>query len=394
MKIGIDARFYGSAGRGGLGRYTAELIRELEVLDTENDYVIFLRRENFDHYMPTNRHFRKVLADFRWYSCAEQFLFPLALFRERLDLVHFPHFNVPLLYRRPFVVTVHDLILLRFPTLRATTLSPLLYRLKFLAYRLVIRNAIFRSDSLITISEYTKRDILSCYNITPDKLTVTYEAASPVCRILPYERAVQFFASIGILPPEVSVKRKYSSFHDILKPYALYVGNAYPHKNLEFLLSAFDQFPDTTARLVLVGGDDYFYRRLKMYAKRRNMDRIIFAGVVSDEQLDLLYRYARVSVFSSLYEGFGLPPLEAMAKGSPVIAARATTFPEVLGDAAILFDPHDSSAFQTALVSIWNDEALRTSLRARGFAQVARFSWENMAKETLSVYKTHFKGHS
>ncbi len=389
MKIGIDARFYGSAGRGGLGRYTAELIRALEMLDTENDYVIFLRRENFDHYVPTNCRFRKVLADFRWYSCAEQILFPLVLFRERLDLVHFPHFNVPLLYRRPFIVTVHDLILLRFPTLRATTLSPLLYRLKFLAYRLVIRNAIFCSDSLITISEYTKRDILSCYNVASDKLIVTYEAASPVCRILPYEGAVQFFASIGILPSKVSVER--DSFHDILKPYALYVGNAYPHKNLEFLLSAFDQFPDTTARLVLVGGDDYFYRRLKAYAKRRNMDRVIFAGVVSDEQLDLLYRYARVSVFSSLYEGFGLPPLEAMAKGSPVIAARATTFPEVLGDAAILFDPHDSLAFQVALESVWNDEALRTLLRTRGFAQVARFSWENMAKETLSVYKSLLK---
>lgn len=389
MKIGIDARFYGPAGRGGLGRYTAELIRALEMLDSENDYVIFLRRENFDQYVPANNRFRKVLADFHWYSFSEQLLFPFVLLREKLDLVHFPHFNVPILYWRPFIVTVHDLILVRFPTLRATTLSPLWYRLKFLAYRFVIRNAIVRSSTLVTISKYTKQDILERYCVSPRKMVVTYEAASSMCRLLLYKDAERFFVSLNLLPVEPSNEKEGYSFHDILKPYALYVGNAYPHKNLERLLLAFDAFPDTSAHLVLVGGDDYFYRRLKKYAKRRNMNRVVFAGVVSDEQLDLLYRYARVSVFPSLYEGFGLPPLEAMAKGSPVIASRATAFPEVLGDAALFFDPLDVSALRVALVSVWNDELLRMSLRQRGFARAMQFSWDRMASETLVVYQKH-----
>lgn len=381
MKIGIDARFYGPVGRGGLGRYTMELIRALEAIDTENKYVVFLRRENFDQYTPTNPRFRKALADFRWYSVEEQLYFPRVLLRERCDLVHFPHFNVPLLYRRPFVVTVHDLILLRFPTLRATTLSPLLYRLKFLVYRLVIWNAIARAKKIITISEYTKWDILDRYRISPKRIAVTYEATRSFCYMMRDDLARHFFESLGLLS-----KKETASFYDILEPYTLYVGNAYPHKNLESLLAAFDRFPDERARLVLVGGDDYFYRRLKLYAKKRNIRRVIFAGAVSDECLDLLYRHARVSVFPSRYEGFGLPPLEAMANGSPVIAAHAAAFPEVLGDAALFFDPDDPDALRKSLVEVWHDEALRVSLRQKGFARVAEFSWEKMGKETLQIY--------
>ncbi len=385
MRIGIDARFFGPVGHGGLGRYTTELIRALEKVDTENEYVVFLRRENFDEYVPASRRFRKVLADFRWYSCAEQIFFPFVLLRERCDLVHFPHFNVPLLYRRPFVVTVHDLILLRFPTLRATTLSPLLYRLKFLAYRIVIRDAVLSSRAVITISKYAKRDILDHYGISSEKISVTYEAARPFCFFMPADRSWRFFASLNLLSKEASGGK--SSLHDILKPYALYVGNAYPHKNLESLLTAFDRLRDVSARLVLVGGDDYFYRRIRAYAKRYAMDRVIFAGAVSDEQLDVLYRYARVSVFPSLYEGFGLPPLEAMAKGSPVLAARATAFPEVLGDAAQFFDPEDPLDLYRALRSIWRDTSLRELLRYRGFVRATSFSWEGMGRETLSVYR-------
>ena len=388
MRIGIDARFYGPVGHGGLGRYTTELIRALENIDTENEYVVFLRRENFDLYVPTNRRFRKILADFRWYSFAEQLFFPFVLFRERCDIVHFPHFNVPLLYRKPFVVTVHDLILLRFPTLRATTLSPLLYRLKFLAYRMVIRGAILSSKAIITISEYAKRDILDRYRVSPEKISVTYEATRSFCSTMSSEQSWQFFSSLHLLSKEVRDEKKL--LRGILKPYALYVGNAYPHKNLEALLVAFDRLRDSSARLVLVGGNDYFYRRLKAHVKRRALGRVIFTGAVSDEQLDLLYRHARVSVFPSLYEGFGLPPLEAMAKGSPVIAARATAFPEVLGDAAWLFDPSDPAALPHALRSMWHDESLRELFRHRGFLRVASFSWEKMGQETFLIYQKHW----
>ncbi|QQS20749.1 MAG: glycosyltransferase family 4 protein [Candidatus Moraniibacteriota bacterium] len=382
MKIGIDARFYGPLGKG-LGRYTAELIQSLEAIDSKNEYVIFLRQENFHEYIPKNPRFRKVIADFSWYSFEEQIFFPWLLWREACDVVHFPHFNVPLLYRRPFVVTVHDLILLRFPTLRSTTLSPFFYRLKFYAYRIVIRSALLRAKRVITVSNYTKRDILDRYEVSPERISVTYEAAHPFCFLLSPEREQALFSRLDLLSSPSN-----TNSHDILRPYALYVGNAYPHKNLESLLQAFANFPDREVRLILVGRDDYFYKRLKRFAKERNLSSVIFAGFVPDDELDSLYKRARLSVFPSRYEGFGLPPLEAMMKGSPVLAARAAAFPEILGSAALFFDPEQKSDLRSALETLWEDESLRHSLRHDGFRRAAEFSWERMGRETLPIYES------
>lgn len=153
MRIGIDARFYGSIGKG-LGRYTQKLIQHLEQIDTENQYVIFLRKENFEDYQPFNKNFQKVLADYPWYTFSEQLFFPLLLRKYKLDLVHFPHFNVPILYFGKFVLTIHDLILTHFPTLKATRLSPLWYWVKYAAYKLAISSAVRRSEKIITVSEF------------------------------------------------------------------------------------------------------------------------------------------------------------------------------------------------------------------------------------------------
>ncbi|MEI7621006.1 MAG: glycosyltransferase, partial [Candidatus Moraniibacteriota bacterium] len=214
MAIGIDARFYGSVGKG-LGRYTQKLIEQLEKLDGENQYFVFLRRENFEEYVPKNKNFQKVLADYQWYSFAEQIFFPRLLSKYKLDLMHFPHFNVPILYGRKFVITIHDLILLHFPTKRASTLSPLWYSFKFLAYRLVIFLAIWRSQKVFAVSEFTKQDILEQYSIAKNKVVVTHEACEKKAQIS-LRDSEQILAKYGIM-----------------KPYLLYVGNAYPHKNLE-----------------------------------------------------------------------------------------------------------------------------------------------------------------
>jgi len=174
MRIGIDARFYGSVGKG-LGRYVSELIAQLEELDKENDYFVFLRRANWDEYAPKNPRFTKVLAEFHWYGWSEQVWYPIWLRKFGLDLMHFAHFNVPLLYRRPFVVTVHDLILLSHPTPRATTLGPVLYRFKYLLYRLVIKNALNRAASIVTVSRYSKEQIEKNFPFTRGKnIAVTY----------------------------------------------------------------------------------------------------------------------------------------------------------------------------------------------------------------------------
>jgi glycosyltransferase involved in cell wall biosynthesis len=212
MRIGIDARFYGTTGKG-LGRYTEKLIAELERLDQENDYVIFLSRENFEAYLPSSPRFRKVLAWPRWYTLSEQLFLPFLLRRERLDLVHFPHFNVPLLYRRPFLFTLHDLILFHFPTLRASSRSRALYWLKFAAYRLVLSSALTRAREVIAVSRFTEADILSHFPWVKPKLSVTYEAAEASCRAGTETEKHALFERAGLLRPETKGARVVYCLH-------------------------------------------------------------------------------------------------------------------------------------------------------------------------------------
>ena len=199
MRIGIDARFLGSKGKG-LGRYTQKLIENLEKIDPENQYVIFLRQENWSQYEPKSPRFKKVLADFRWYSLAEQMWFPAKIYRERLNLMHFPHFNVPIFYFKPFIVTIHDLILRHFPTHRSSTLGPIKYWLKNIAYRIVIWLAIRRAKKIIVPSNYVKKDILNNFNMDEEKIIITYEGVPQVKgRELPAVRFAEASARRAVL---------------------------------------------------------------------------------------------------------------------------------------------------------------------------------------------------
>lgn len=380
MNIGIDARFYGSIGKG-LGRYTQKLIEHLEAIDQKNRYVVFLRKENFEEYQPKSANFQKVLADYQWYSFEEQFLFPRLLKRYHFDLMHFPHFNIPFLYRGKFMVTIHDLILVHFPTQRATTLHPLWYRLKFLAYKFVIRWAVTRSCHIMTVSEYTKQDILRHYAVLPEKITVSYEAADPFCFSYSHDRSLEILKHYG-LTTSVSDDGN----HGIIRPYLLYVGNAYPHKNLDALIEVLNGEDMRDIFLVLVGKEDYFYKRLKDAVRERGMKNILFAGFVPDSELDVLYRFGRAYVFPSLYEGFGLPPLEAMTRGLPVLATHATSLPEILKDAAMYFYPDRKNSLKEAVRHIWDSSGLRDDLRSKGYVRAGMFQWGRMAQETLKAY--------
>ncbi len=373
MRIGIDARFFGLVGKG-LGRYTERLIENLERVEGEHEFTIFLRKENFDLYRPASPRFRKVLADFRWYSLAEQLRFPPLLRREKIDLMHFPHFNVPVLTPCPFVVTIHDLILFRYPTRRATTLNAMTYGLKYAAYRATIALAAWRARAIVTVSECTKRDIVRELKVKPERVTVTYEAADGV--------------EIGQLtiPGTYDPRAK-----GIVKPYFLYVGNAYPHKNLERLLEVFASLRKERldAQLVLVGKMDHFYARLKEEAGRLGLlekSDVVFYGYAEEAELAELYRRARAYVFPSLLEGFGLPPLEAMRYGTPVAAAGNSCLPEILGDAAVYFDPEDSADMAKAMRAVFTDEALRGRLAEKGKRRVERFSWRECAERTYRTY--------
>jgi glycosyltransferase involved in cell wall biosynthesis len=371
MRIGIDARFFGP-GQKGLGRYLQKLVGHLEKVDLNNQYVIFLRRDNWDEYQPSNPNFKKVLADYRWYTLEEQVMMPIKIWRAKVDLIHFPHFNIPVFYSGPFVVTIHDLVLKRFPTRRASTLGPIRYWLKDLAYQLVIWLAVKRAKKIVAVSGYTKEDILRYFRVKPEKIEVIYEGAPEANPGRPGERPAGG------------------------KPYLLYVGNAYPHKNLERLILAFQKLTQEEKidlKLVLVGQLDYFYQRLQKQFS--SLPGLVFTDFVSDEELASLYQRAALYVFPSLGEGFGLPPLEAMSYGLPVVSSQATCLPEILGRAAVYFNPEDIEDMTEKIKQVLKDKKIQERLVSQGFEKIKEYHWSKTAQEALAVYQKSisFKAH-
>lgn len=352
-----------------MGRYTQKLIENLEKLDHKNQYFVFLNGENFNEYKPKNLNFKKILANCPWYTIREQIKMPWLLNRYNLDLVHFPHFNVPFFYWKKFIVTIHDLILIHYPTIRGTTLNPLLYWLKFMVYKIVIATAIHRSQKIIAVSKFTKNDILKHYRVPHEKIIVTYEACENYCHIS-REKS------------DTILKK-----HGIIKPYLLYVGNAYPHKNLDKLI---EEFLSSAVKdkyyLVLIGKEDYFYNSLKNSIASENAKKIIFPGYISDRDLDIVYRGACLYVFPSLYEGFGLPPLEAMAKGVPVLASDHPCLKEILEDSAYFIDVKQKGNIADGIKKIIFNNNLKHNLIKKGYRQCEKYRWSEMASKTLDSY--------
>jgi glycosyltransferase involved in cell wall biosynthesis len=322
MKIGIDARMYGpKVGGGGLGRYVEQLVTKLQEIDQENRYILFLKKENFDLCKITNKNFEKRLTDIHWYTLNEQKFLPKIIDQEKLDLLHFPHWNVPLFVRTPFVVTIHDLILLDDPSsAKATTLGFVKYALKRLGYRAVLWNAINRSQRIISVSHATELSILKHFpKVDPKKIKMIYEGVTS----FPY-------------PENHGSNQGWQSLQPPLPPPTfLYIGNSYPHKNLKTLLKAFKIFHQkfSKSRLVLAGGQNIFSEIVKKYVTNINIPKeaVEFVNNPDDQKISELYSQANLYIFPSKLEGFGLPGLEAMAAGVPVIAARAGSLPEVLG---------------------------------------------------------------
>lgn len=367
MHIGIDARFFGPQ-ESGIGRYVERLVTHLTEIDQRNTYTLFLRKRGYDFWQPPNQRWSKVLADYHWYGMAEQRHMPGVFRRAKLDLLHVPHFNVPLLTRSPFVVTIHDLILDEFPTERATTLEPLLFAIKFQAYLASVRHAVRHSRSVITVSEYSKRRLLDRFRIPEERVTVTYESVDPLPDRAPFETLME---------------------HGVKRPYILHVGNSYPHKNLERMVSAVEMAAKRTVEFqcVFVGKRDFFSARLEAEVRRRNIPNILFYGFASDQELSALYQNASAYFFPSLSEGFGLPGLEAMQAGIPVFASRSSCLPEVFGQAASYFDPLDSADIARSIEAALHDTLLRQRLIAAGTQRIQEYSWRRMAEQTLAVYE-------
>ncbi len=376
MHIGIDARLYGPE-QGGLGRYIEQLILHLEQIPTTDTFSIFLRSENWEAYQPKNKNFRKVMADIPWYGWKEQVLLPKIFEREHVDIMHFPHWNIPLYYNQPFVVTIHDLLLLHFPTRAASTLGPVTYWFKQYMYKKVLRHAAQHAEHILATSEFTKQDIHHTLDIALKKITVTYQAA--------FLKKEKGSAALQTTPV------KWLERLGITKPYLLYVGVAYPHKNLDGLLTAWEIFCakyGNNYQLVLAGKHNYFYKKLLANQRAsKNENKPIFTGFVSDTELETLYKGAALYVFPSFYEGFGLPPLEAMSYNLPIAASNASCLPEILGEAAVYFDPHQPTEMAAVFFKTLTDQAMRHALIAAGQKRYPRFSWKKLAEKTAETYR-------
>lgn len=378
MRIGIDARLFGpkTAG-GGLGRYIQQLVTHLANIDQQNEYVLFLRKSNWDEFKETPK-FKKVMADYQWYSLEEQTKMPQKIEEAGVDLMHFPHFNVPLMNRVPFVVTIHDLILLEHPTKRASTLGPLKYAIKHAGYKKVISQALKRSRAVIVPSEYTKQSILKYFPRTNEtKIKVVYEGLSRLGQEEPgdQKKDSEFLISLNIK-----------------KPFLMYVGNSYPHKNLETLVKAFVRVLNIRPelQLVLVGQRNFFSERVEKETRDLGLkvpEEVNFTGFIDDKDLAKLYRQASLYVFPSLCEGFGLPPLEAMAFNLPVVSSNSSCLPEILGSSAIYFNPKDIQDMTNVILEGLDNNSLRNTLKQAAQMQVKKYGWDKMAREILDIYK-------
>jgi glycosyltransferase involved in cell wall biosynthesis len=370
MRIGIDARMYTESG---IGRYLRNLLIQLRLTDHQNNYVIFCLQKDYDaiHLVLSSDKWKIIVADFKWYTIAEQVKFPFLLYREHLDLVHFPHFNIPLFYFKKFIVTIHDLTHYTFAMKRASTHSPFTYSIKHAAYSLVFWYAVTFSYKIFTVSDYIKTALLRKFHCPPIKIIVTHESAEKPLQLSPSEMSNALTRLA------------------INTPYFLYIGNAHPHKNLEFLLSAFKELRVTAAsvHLVLVGKENYFWTNLLDWAKQNGITgNVTYLGYVNDVDLAVLYSNSLGFVFPSLSEGFGLPVLEAMSYGCPVICSETTSLPEVAGDAAVYIDPTNQDSLVRAMHTLYSSSDIREERKKLGFSQIKKFSWEEMGKKTLTEY--------
>ncbi|MBI3231596.1 MAG: glycosyltransferase family 4 protein [Candidatus Doudnabacteria bacterium] len=373
MRIGIDYRMAGTQN-GGIGRYVLELFKNLLRVDKNNEYYFFYNDYRFIEPLKIKIEGFKINfieTNIQHYSLLEQVKFPFILGKYNLDLVHFPNFNAPIFYKRPFVVTVHDLIHHKLGGVKKTNL------LHFSAYKTVIKQAILRARKIITVSNASKADILQEYPQTAEKIRVVYEAASSFLK--PSPRQVADFKSKFYLD----------------KPYFLFVGVLQRNKNLELLCRAFDLFLEDfrlNFDLVIAGKADPHYPEIKNQClKIKNRNRLVFTGSLEEDDLSAAYAGAYAFVSASKFEGFGLPGLEAISFGLPLAVSNIPVFNEIYENGAIYFNPESSRDIAQCLSLLAQDRLYYMQLKQKAIARAKVFSWEKCAAETLEVYKSHLQ---
>ncbi len=356
-KIVIDARTINSS----TGRYIERLLTYLEKIDTINKYIVLVPKKDLDYWQPTNEKFSVQECNYKNYSFGEQFGFALQLYKLKADLVHFCMPQQPLLYLKPHVTNVHDLTLLK--TYNSDK-NWLMYHIKQIVGRGVFWVVGRTSKKIIAISKNTKNEYATFSGISKDKIIVTYLSAdthheTPKKIDLPYEKFI------------------------------MYVGQQSDYKNIKRLVLAHQELIKKRPELglILVGGLNDMAKINKAWVEKNGYKNVYFAGFVPDDQLAWIYKHTEAYIFPSLMEGFGLPGLEAMTQGAPVVSSNATCLPEIYGEAAHYFDPKNVNDMAKKIDEVLSDEKLRSDFVIKGYRQVKKYSWAKTAEQTLEVYK-------
>lgn len=366
VRVAIDSR---KLHDFGIGTYVHNILAELSKLDRATEYLVLCRPGEPDaRASQLGANFRWVPVDAPPYSLREQWRVPWALARERVDLLHEPHYVLPPATTCPAVVTIHDCIHLRFP-------QYLPHKAAYLYARATMWTATQKARRILTVSEASKRDLLHYFQVPEERISVIYNAIDERFFLEPDQEHVE------------RVKLRFQLDH----PFALYVGNIKPHKNLRGLIDAFGRSRARgldDMKLVVIGDELSKYPGLRQGVHRHRLDKHVrFFGFQPLETLAVFYRLARVFVFPSFYEGFGLPPLEAMASGAPVVTSNVSSMPEITGGAALLVDPHEPEQIADAIVRAATDEALRATLIGRGLARAREFSWADSVGRIHRIYQ-------
>lgn len=364
-KIGIDARLW---TKTGVGRYIRNLVYSLgESRNAQkHDFFILILPEDKGKIEKLPANFHIVECNFYWHSMGEQIGFVRFLNKQKYDLVHFTYSPAPLFYNGKFVITVHDLIMIKYKTGKASTLPYPLYLSKHKAYKMLLKKSIKKSQKIIVPTVTIKSEIIDEFSLEDNKIEVTYEG---------FDKKIQ--KSDEVLSEVEKGK------------YFMYVGNAYPHKNVETVLRAFEIFQRSNqdTKLLLIGEEDYFYTRL--LSEYKNVKNVVHLASVSDSELASLYLNALALVSASKSEGFGLPVLESLFHSTPVLLSDIQVFHEIAGDLAVYFNPNDAQDLAKGMEYVVKhlDTIRNKAKSARGDIE-KRFSWSTLARQTLNIYES------
>jgi len=380
-KIGISLLY--SVTGTGIGVYTRNLVEKLGLIDINHRYVIFKNdtvklntaNPNFtvlSYKLPERLKLKKILL--------ENLHLPNVAKRENIDLFHFTSFIVPYVYSGNFVLTINDLAFLKYPHIIGK--SRLCY------YKMFLKNAVKKSRFIITISEATRNDVLEYYKYPEERINTVYLGIGNEflkgSEVKDGEEKTVVSSGSSKAGDRNNILQKYG----IKERFILFVGTLEPRKNILNLIKAFNRVKDKDVQLLICGKKGWMYDDIYRELSRHSLrGRVVTVNTVSNEELAELYKKAELFILPSLYEGFGLPVLEAMAAGTPVITSDVSSLPEVAGDAALYVDPHDDEDIADKISIVLDDEHLKSGMVKKGYEQIKNFSWEKCAKETLRVYR-------